>query len=133
MTTTPRLRAGDVVAAYGLLRPESTGLDLLQVRSRVAAMGRCGIPGRLIDLGSYPGLVPGPGEVAGDLLRLLDAGVGDELDRFEDFDARDAAGSAYRRVRVRLIHPPMRAWVYLWSGPTDAGPLVPGGDWLARR
>jgi gamma-glutamylcyclotransferase (GGCT)/AIG2-like uncharacterized protein YtfP len=132
MTITPRLRAGDVVAVYGLLRPESSGLDTLAVRARVRVLGPCVIPGRLIDLGRYPGLVAGEGKVAGDRLQLLDARVGEELDRFEDFDPRDDQGSVYRRARIRLVRPLVHAWVYLWNGPADAGPLVPRGDWLAR-
>jgi gamma-glutamylcyclotransferase (GGCT)/AIG2-like uncharacterized protein YtfP len=129
---TPRLRAGDLVAAYGLLRPQFSGLDRLNVRARVRVRGACRIPGRLIDLGSFPGLLESEGEVAGDLLQLLDAGVGDLLDAFEDFDRSDAEASVYRRVRRRLVRPQMEAWVYLWNGPTDAGPVVPGGDWLSR-
>ncbi len=133
MTATPRLRAGDIIAAYGLLRPGSSGLDRLRARSGVRPLGGCRIPGRLIHLGGHPGLVPGAGEVAGDLLGLLEPRVGALLDDFEDFDPAAPEGSAYRRVRLRLVRPAIHAWVYLWNGPVEAGPPVPGGDWLRRQ
>jgi gamma-glutamylcyclotransferase (GGCT)/AIG2-like uncharacterized protein YtfP len=132
MISTPPLRAGDLLAAYGLLRPGAHGLDRLRLRARVRPLGPCRIPGRLIDLGGHPALVAGPGEVAGDLLALEDAAAGAVLDAFEDFDRADPAGSIYRRARLRLLRPPVHAWVYLWNGAPDAGPPIPGGDWLRR-
>lgn len=129
---TPRLRAGDLLAAYGLLRPGSYGLDRLRVRARVREAGACVIPGRIISLGDFPALLPGEGEVRGDLLRLLDRGAGALLDRYENFDPRNPDASEYRRVRIRLVRPAVHAWVYMWNGPTHAGPVVPGGDWLKR-
>jgi gamma-glutamylcyclotransferase (GGCT)/AIG2-like uncharacterized protein YtfP len=132
MMATPPLRAGDRLAAYGLLRPGAHGLDTLGLRGRVRPAGPCRIPGRLIDLGDHPALVPGTGEVAGDLLEIVDAAAGDALDAFEDFDPADPKGSVYRRKRLRLVRPPIHAWVYLWNGPPDAGPPIASGDWFAR-
>jgi gamma-glutamylcyclotransferase (GGCT)/AIG2-like uncharacterized protein YtfP len=128
---TPRLRTGDLLATYGLLRPRSDGLDRLGVRRDVGVIGPCVIPGRLIDLGDYPGLLLGEGEVAGDLVRILKRRAGPKLDSFEDFRDGDPT-SAYLRVRVRLIRPAVHAWVYVWNGREDAGPLVASGDWYRR-
>jgi gamma-glutamylcyclotransferase (GGCT)/AIG2-like uncharacterized protein YtfP len=128
---TPRLRTGDLLAAYGLLRPRSYGLDRLGVRRDLAVVGPCVIPGRLIDLGDFPGLLPGEGEVRGDLVRILSRRAGPKLDAYEDFRPGDPT-SAYLRVRVRLVRPAVHAWVYVWNGAQDAGPTVAGGDWLRR-
>lgn len=128
---TPPLRGDDLLAAYGLLRPRAHGLDRLGLRSTVRWIGPCVVPGRLIDLGDYPGLLPGGGEVAGDLLRILDARAGPKLDAFEEFRPGDPT-SAYRRVRMRLLRPAVHAWIYVWNGSDDAGPPTAGGDWLRR-
>lgn len=132
MSLTPRMRVGERLAVYGLLRPSESGLDRLRVRSKIVDRGGCRIPGTLIDLGGYPGLIAGAGEVRGDLLELRSLRAGDALDAFEDFKPADPEGSAYRRVRIRLVRPPVHAWVYLWNGPNDAGSVIAGGDWLKR-
>lgn len=130
---TSALKPGDLLAAYGLLRPRADGLDRLKLRRAVRALGPCLIPGRLIDLGDYPGLLPGKGEVAGDLVRILDHRAGAPLDAFEDFDPRRPERSAYVRVRIMLIRPAVHAWVYVWNGREDAGAPVAKGDWLRRQ
>jgi gamma-glutamylcyclotransferase (GGCT)/AIG2-like uncharacterized protein YtfP len=132
VSLTPPLRTGDRLAVYGLLRPACDGLDRLDVRARVRPLRPCRIPGRLIDLGGHPGLLAEPGEVAGDLLAILDPDVGAVLDGFEAFDPADPQGSLYRRERIGLLRPRVQAWVYLWNGPAEAGPLIASGDWLGR-
>ena len=102
------------------------------MRDRVVALGPCRIPGLLLDLGAYPGLVDGAGEVAGDLLRLKDADAGRLLDAFEDFDPSAPATSEYVRRRVRLVAPKVWAWVYAWNGDAEGRATVAGGDWLMR-
>jgi gamma-glutamylcyclotransferase (GGCT)/AIG2-like uncharacterized protein YtfP len=129
---TPPLAAGDLLAVYGLLRPGSIGLDSLRLRARVRVVGPCRIPGRLIDLGSYPGLIAGSGEVVGDLVSPLDDGVGAAFDDFEGFDPAKPDAGAYRREKVRLVEPDREAWVYAWIWLTGSAPLVPSGDWLVR-
>jgi gamma-glutamylcyclotransferase (GGCT)/AIG2-like uncharacterized protein YtfP len=132
MTAVARMRRGDLLAAYGLLRPAASGLDRLGVRGRIEPVGACPIPGRLIDLGDYPALIGGEGVVQGDLLRLLDDEVGAIFDDFEDFDPGAPATSVYVRERVRLSAPALEAWVYIWNGSETAGPVVASGDWLTR-
>ncbi len=101
--------------------------------------GRCLLPGRLYDLGDYPGLHPHPtARVCGELHRVLSPSLSPELDAWELYDPRDLAGSLYHRIRMRLSSPPVTAWVYVYSGhgASSAHSLVPGGDWrrhLARK
>ncbi len=83
--------------------------------------------GSLIHLGSYPGLIPGLGQVHGDWFEYaapLD-GLLRHLDRLE--------GSAYRRVcRVVDVEGigPQPAWLYEWARDAAAGPLIASGDWI---
>jgi gamma-glutamylcyclotransferase (GGCT)/AIG2-like uncharacterized protein YtfP len=128
----PPLRAGDVLAVYGLLLSGAQGLDIIGARDRVTVVGPCTIPGHLIDLGVHPALVSGDGRVAGELIRVGDIHVGRRLDDFEDFLRHDPARSRYLRVLVELVAPRRRAWVYVWNGPADAGARIADGDWLAH-
>lgn len=130
VAATPPLRRGDVLAAYGLLRPSAGRLAALGLGRALAAMGPCRIPGRLLDMGAYPALIMDEGAVAGELLRVLDPAAGPRLDAFEEFDADDPARSLYRRVRVRLLNPPREAWVYVWNRPPRGEPRVVSGDWM---
>lgn len=79
---------------------------LLQGLSR-ARMLRCAsflgpalTAGRLFDLGSYPGLVPGQGLVVGEVY-AVDLPTLKRIDRVEDFDPLDSRASLYRRQMVK--------------------------------
>lgn len=128
-----RLAKDDLLAVYGLLRPGGGGLESLGLTRVVKLVGPCRIPGALYDLGDYPGLVHGEGEVAGALLRILDAGAGPMLDAYEDFDRTAPDTSLYVRERVRLSAPRLTAWVYVWRTGLDERSAIPSGDWFARR
>ena len=90
--------------------------------------------GRLVDLGAYPGLVPGPGWIAGELVALPSRAAAAarfaQLDDYEDFAGWDALGrSLYHRGVVRLEGGGV-AWTYVLRD--GAGPPIASGDWLAR-
>jgi len=99
-------------------------------------------PGRLVDLGSYPGMLLAqagrPSTVHGELVRFpvatLGAAVG-RLDATEDFRGFDAAGSLYVRRLVRVSAAdgtaPL-AWTYFYRGDVGAARAIASGDWRAR-
>jgi len=116
--------------AYGTLRRGAPMHDLLD--GRVTWLGPASVPGRLVDLGAFPGLVPAQaaGErVRGDLYAIAvdhrDALL-DALDRYE--------GASFERVRQVVAGPdgPAEAWLYAYRGDTS-GCRVPSGDYLAPR
>jgi gamma-glutamylcyclotransferase (GGCT)/AIG2-like uncharacterized protein YtfP len=82
----------------------------------------------LIHLGAYPALIAGAGVVRGEWFEYTQpiTNLLRRLDRIE--------GRAYRRI-VRQVDVdgigPQEAWLYEWAGPTDAGPVVASGDWMA--
>ncbi len=82
----------------------------------------CRIPGALWDLGEYPGLVEGGGEVRGELYEV-------ELATLAALDAYEEEGSLYLRKRVALNEPRLEAWVYLYNGSLDRARPIPGGCW----
>lgn len=126
------VRAGDAVAVYGLLRSGESGFERFGLAGAFAPLGPCVIPGRLYDLGAYPGLVMGEGEVVGELFEVRDAGVMPALDAFEDYWPDDPARSRYDRIEAPLIRPDRRAWVYVWRLDLDAARLIDSGDWFKR-
>ncbi len=123
----------DRIALYGSLMRGLGALESLGISNALRFEGSCSIPGQLFDLGSYPGLRPGPGRVRGELYRLdrqegLSALA--RLDEFEDFDPRRPEESLYRRVRVDLLEPAdCSAWLYVYNRQPDPRLQIPSGDW----
>lgn len=139
--------AGQWIAVYGTLRSDVAPRVRDPVLARHARLARrrlgryegaCRIPGRLVDLGHYPGLVPSErASVRGELYELphgereLRAAL-QALDAFEAVNPDDPAGSEYGRRRVALESPPgIEAWVYVLDERVRRGVPIEGDDWLA--
>ena len=90
------------------------------------------VSGTLLDLGSYPGWVAGPGTVHGEVLTLhpIEA-VLPAVDELEDFHGTGEPYNLYERetVRVETDDGPTLAWVYRFCGTTEGAKPVPGGRW----
>lgn len=113
---------------YGTLRRGELRAPLL-ARHRPRRWEPARVAGALVDLGEYPGLIDGDGEVRGELVELDDpADALAELDEVEEFLGYGRAGSLYRRVIVRADGVP--AWTYRWLGAP--GPRIASGDWRRR-
>lgn len=86
------------------------------------------VRGRLLDLGSYPGLVEGAGRVRGEVYRLDDPELLPVLDREEgyNFDRRRAVVTLAGGRRVR-------AWLYRYRGPRERATPIPDGDYRRAR
>lgn len=124
------VQAGDAFAVYGLLRKGASGFARFGLDTAFRPLRPCRIPGVIHDLGGYPGLVLGEGEVVGELFAVTDPAVIPQLDAFEDYDPDAPDNSRYLRVRIRLLSPDRQAWVYVWNRPVSGYPRVEGGDWL---
>jgi gamma-glutamylcyclotransferase (GGCT)/AIG2-like uncharacterized protein YtfP len=111
-----------LIAFYGTLM-RGCGATFGDVGEATALEGPCGIPGLLWDLGEYPGLTEGEGEVVGELHRILDERALETLDAYED------EGSLFLRKRVRLIEPEVEAWVYVYAGSLARATPIVGGCW----
>ena len=123
------MREPRCVAVYGTLMRgfalAGTPPRLVQLASLLRDRGPCVIAGQLVDLGDYPGLVPGAGRVAGELYELLDPAALRELDAYE--------GSQYARRIVRLLEPDAEAWTYMYTGSLHGRRVIAGGSWAAHR
>lgn len=109
---------------------ESAGLS-----ARSERVGDAVCDGILYDLGEYPALVDGDGEVKGELYVVSDALLV-ELDGYEGYRPTDDDTSLYVRERrdVRItddeVEDETEAWVYIYNRdlPDDAEPVA-SGDW----
>ncbi len=149
----PSNAPSDLMLAYGTLRVGVPAYDGAALPERETFRAGVRVPGRLVDLGAYPGAVIDLAAIRGerpvtqtfvaDVVRFgLDRPVGVALADFDAYEEVDpaAAPNIYRRIAVPLAAldgvpadlADAWAWIYEWLGPTEGRPEVPGGDWLAR-
>jgi gamma-glutamylcyclotransferase (GGCT)/AIG2-like uncharacterized protein YtfP len=125
---------GDLLAVYGELLSglgslQPAGLRAQDVHGRLMLRGSCWIPGALHDLGPFPALTPGRGQVLGELYEVSDPSVFEALDWFAAFDRGRAAEPDYVRRLIPLIEPEVEAWVYFYDGHPGDSPRIVSGDW----
>lgn len=108
--------------------------------SRHAEFERCGgtsgvvsatAPGQLLNIGAFPGMLPGDGTVHGELVRLRDpAAACTHLDGVEGYEGFEAARALFRRalITVQTAAGAALAWSYLWAGAAKH-PRIVSGDW----
>jgi gamma-glutamylcyclotransferase (GGCT)/AIG2-like uncharacterized protein YtfP len=128
----------DHLFLYGTLLPELARGPLREALGNCTRVGPGALPGRLYDLGAYPGLVPdvsAGGRVAGTVFRLPERhDVLGELDAYEGFHPADPPGSLYLRLPydVDLADgTSVSCWVYVYNRDPGPAPRIPDGDYLA--
>ena len=118
------MSAGPVLLfAYGTLM---RGLPLHHlIEGRADFVGTGSIAARLVDLGGYPGALPGePGAIRGEVYRLRSA------DLLTALDSAEGTEFARRLTPVRLDDGgEVRAWTYWFSGSVNGGIPIPHGDY----
>jgi len=123
----------DRVFVYGTLK--RGGIYHSLIAPHVLEVWEGWVPGVLVDLGAYPGWVPGPGRVWGEVLRVdrVDEALA-KLDDLEDYHGPGRPENLYERVLVKAetATAPVEAWAYRYRGPTGGRPVVPGGRWPVR-
>ncbi len=125
---------------YGTLMTRARGPLGASQRARLASkgtsLGAATIAGRLIDLGTYPGLLEpaAPGDlVHGEVFRLdRPDEVISWLDSYEGVSPQAAPHDEYARMLTpaRLATgEEVTAWVYRYRGEASGFPAIPGGRW----
>lgn len=119
----------DLLFVYGALRKGASN----DWRMKGAPwLGAAQVPGTLVKIDWYPGLVLGEGgpvkgevyEIGHELLK--------ELDEFEGIGLEDDRNGEYHRVRaeVSLGGKPTTVWIYEWLKGIEDYEVVESGDWL---
>lgn len=120
---------------YGTLKRGHTAADLL--RSFGATfVGNARVRGQLVDLGTYPGLVPASGEgswVEGELYDLPGPSTSFEsLDAYEGCGPADPAPHEFeRRTCLVVCEDGVRrnAWAYFYLGGVAGACVIASGAW----
>ena len=113
---------------YGTLMP---GLRLEAEMRGARFVGAAQIQGRLVDVGRYPGLLPGEGSVVGEVYEVDDAHLA-RLDTVEDMVPGDRAASQYWREEVTVHSGPLqgeRVQTYVYNRPVDGCRPIAHGDY----
>jgi gamma-glutamylcyclotransferase (GGCT)/AIG2-like uncharacterized protein YtfP len=115
---------------YGTLMP---GLRLEAEMHGARFVGVAQVPGRLVDVGCYPGLLPdlpqGEGRVTGVVYEVDDAHLA-RLDAVEEMVPGDRAASLYWREVVAVVGGPLQGLqvqTYVYNRPAhDCTPIAHG-------
>ena len=113
---------------YGTLMP---GLRLQAEMHGAESLGPAKVPGRLVDVGQYPGLVHGEGEVVGEVYRVSGTQLA-RLDAVEDMVRGDRTASQYWRELLPVLEGPcagQQVWVYVYNRPVTGLAPIPHGDY----
>jgi gamma-glutamylcyclotransferase (GGCT)/AIG2-like uncharacterized protein YtfP len=113
---------------YGTLMP---GLRLEAEMHGARFVGPAHIAGRLIDVGRYPGLLQGDGQVTGEVYEVDDAHLA-RLDAVEDMVPSDRAASQYWREQVSVLSGPLlgqSVQTYVYNRPVNGCTPIPHGDY----
>lgn len=121
--------------AYGTLRRGARKDRIELVGGGARLVGSATVPGRLYDLGDYPGMLEAArpdDRVSGDLFELNE--VEATLRRLDDYE--DCGPGGFRRLlwSVRLDSgEELEAWLYLYQGTVSERQRIPSGDYLRGR
>ena len=113
---------------YGTLMP---GLRLESEMQGARFVGTAQVPGRLVDVGRYPGLLSGDGVVTGEVYKVDGVQLA-RLDRVEGMVRGDRAASQYWREEVTVSGGPLqglRVQTYVYNRPAEACVPIPHGDY----
>lgn len=94
-------------------------------------VGAAQVPGRLVDVGRYPGFLPGDGLVTGEVYEVDDAHLA-RLDGVEDMVPGDRAASQYWREEVIVLSGPLQGQqvqTYVYNRPVDVCTPITHGDY----
>jgi gamma-glutamylcyclotransferase (GGCT)/AIG2-like uncharacterized protein YtfP len=114
---------------YGTLHPDRAPAAIAPTVAHLRPLGPATVRGRLLDLGTYPGLIISSGENPGDeivhghLFAVpddpdLSNKIWSALDRYEDYRPASPESGLYTRVLTEVTLPDasqQSAWVYLYN------------------
>jgi len=117
---------------YGTLMP---GLRLEAEMHGARFVGVAQVPGCLVDVGRYPGLLldltSGDGQVTGEVYEVDDAQLA-RLDGVEGVVPGDRSASQYWRETVTVLSGPLQGQfvqTYVYNRPVDGCAPIPHGDY----
>ena len=124
---------GKLIFAYGTLRQGdcrfgvSSFLKMVQPEAHLKGF-------QLIHLGGFPGLIPGPGRVKGEIHLYS---TFDELDGIEGYHSEDEPEACLYIRREVMVEIPfgreLQVSTYIFNAPRPKNcPVIESGDWFAE-
>src|SRR5216684_8945284 len=121
---------------YGTLKPNEAASDVAETVRTLRRVGSATVPGRLYDLGDYPGAVidrSAKTSIKGELFELPnDDSALKALDDYEEFNRTDRKNSLFVRTRtVAELYDGRRlsAWIYVYNRDPGSARLIASGDY----
>ncbi len=133
----PRAGRLNALFVYGTLRRGECRHSLLEESGCRLVRDDASLAGALLDLGAFPGLVPGKGgeTVRGEVYAMPHPEpMLEELDEVEGFPGFGWR-AFFRRTALYASFPGggrLLVWVYVYARDS-AAPRIPSGDWLRRQ
>jgi gamma-glutamylcyclotransferase (GGCT)/AIG2-like uncharacterized protein YtfP len=115
---------------YGSLKSTAITEYSRRLAQEATFLGAAVTQGILYNLGSYPGMVLGVGNVYGELWRLHHPEHALRwLDAYEGINGLEC--DEYVRVQrmVQINHKQYPAWMYLYQGERQDAHVLPSGNW----
>jgi gamma-glutamylcyclotransferase (GGCT)/AIG2-like uncharacterized protein YtfP len=122
----PTRPSADLLFAYGTLMQGYPLHGVIAGRTTYLEPGT--VRGTLVDLGSYPGLVPGRGRVTGEVYRVETPELLPIVDREEGYNFERC-----RRLVTLVDGRRVRAWAYRYRGPRERAIPIGHGDYRRAR
>lgn len=124
----------------GTLRPGLAPDEVAGLMGRMLRIGAASVPGRLYDLGDYPGAVLDPNcdaKIIGEVFQLPDDGaVIAALDAYEGIDPQDTGDSMFLRREAEITlegGAKLQCWIYVYNRRVDSATLIASGDYLVYK
>jgi gamma-glutamylcyclotransferase (GGCT)/AIG2-like uncharacterized protein YtfP len=122
----------ELLFVYGTLRPALAAGGHASLVDDLEVVGLATVPGVLLDLGDYPGLIAGDGIVHGEVLRITDPARLATLDDYEECGGPDPLFRRGRMVARLGDGTTVDAWGYRAARPPLAAKVIASGDYLAH-
>jgi len=124
----------------GTLRSGLAPDEVAGLMRRMLRIGAASVPGRLYDLGDYPGAVLDPdcdAKIIGEVFQLPDDGASlAALDAYEGIDPQDSGRSLFVRREAEItleVGAKLQCWIYVYNGQVGSAPLITSGDYLIYK
>lgn len=88
------------VFVYGTLKPNYSNYNSLNIKERSIKEKPGYVKGKLIDLGSFPGLVKGNNKIFGVIIYFNDSKLLKDMDMLEGFKLPNSPSNLYNREEV---------------------------------
>lgn len=125
---------------YGTLRPARASAEGSRLLKRLRRVGQARVPGRLYDLGEFPGAVLDDSartSISGELFALPnDGSILNALDEYEEFNGDDGRKSLFVRTKANVEVPDGRqieSWIYVYNRDPGNAPIITSGDYSQSR